>query len=175
MATEATFTVPSDEFPLGGVFNQLPGATVDLERIIPDSDVVIPYFWVRGVATDDIETAFNDHRGVRDIRFVDSVEDEYLLRVEWMADYEGILTTLAETGVPLLEATGTTSGRSRSAETTGGHRRVSSPLSEAEYPDNADGASHAHTGRDRNRGGTHGRTGGSAGDGVPARLLQFTP
>ena len=107
MATEATFTVPSDSFPLGSVFNQLPEATVDLERLVPNSDVLIPYFWVRGAATDDIEAAFTDHRGVRDIRLVDSVEDEYLLRVEWMADYEGVLTTLAETGVPLLEATGT--------------------------------------------------------------------
>jgi hypothetical protein len=35
MATEATFTVPSDQFPLGTVFDQLPGVTIELERIIP--------------------------------------------------------------------------------------------------------------------------------------------
>ena len=107
MATEATFTVASDEFPLGTVFKQLPGATVDLERIVPASDVLIPYVWVRGVATDDIEAAFTEHRGVKNIRCIDAVEDEYLLRVEWVVDYEGVLTTLAETGIPLLEATGT--------------------------------------------------------------------
>jgi len=44
MATEATFTVPSDQFPLGTVFEQLPDVTVELERIIPAQDVVIPYF-----------------------------------------------------------------------------------------------------------------------------------
>ena len=48
MATEATFTIPSDQFPLGSLFEQLPGVTVELERIIPAQDVVIPYFWVRG-------------------------------------------------------------------------------------------------------------------------------
>ncbi|WP_256468565.1 helix-turn-helix domain-containing protein [Halorussus gelatinilyticus] len=107
MATEATFTVPSDQFPLGTVFEQLPGVTVELERIIPAQDVVIPYFWVRGTDVDDIEDAFLNHPGVETIQSVDSVEDEYLLRVEWTLEYEGVLNTLMETQVPLIEAVGT--------------------------------------------------------------------
>ena len=107
MATEATFTIPSDEFPLGTVFNQLPGVTVKLERIVPGTDVVIPYFWVRGSHSDDIVAAFSDHPGVQNIRLVDSVEDEYLMRAEWVTEYEGILSTLGETRVPLIEAVGT--------------------------------------------------------------------
>ena len=108
MATEATFTVPSDQFPLGTVFEQLPGVTVELERIIPAQDVVIPYFWVRGTDVDDIEGAFLDHPGVQNIQSVDSVEDQYLLRVEWTLEYDGVLSTLMETQVPLIEAVGTT-------------------------------------------------------------------
>lgn len=107
MATEATFTVESDEFPLGTVFEQLPAVTVKLERVVPGPRVVIPYFWVRGASTDDIEAAFSEHPGVKNIRPVDSVEDEYLLRVEWDPEYEGVLSTLAETQVPLIDATGT--------------------------------------------------------------------
>lgn len=107
MATEATFTVPSETFPLGTVFEALPGVEVELERIVPGVDVVIPYFWVRGVASDDVEAAFLEHPGVRDIRSVDSVEDEYLLRVEWEPAYVGILTTLTETGVVVIGAVGT--------------------------------------------------------------------
>lgn len=107
MATEATFTVPSATFPLGTVFETLPEVKVELERIVPGVEVVIPYFWVRGVATKDIEAAFFDHEGVREIHLIDSVEDEYLLRVEWEPSYVGILTTLTETGVQLIEAVGT--------------------------------------------------------------------
>ncbi len=80
MATEATFTVPSDQFPLGTVFSQLPDVTVDLERLIPSRDVVIPYFWVRGAKVDDIEEAFSDHPGVKQIQLVDSVEEAVLNR-----------------------------------------------------------------------------------------------
>lgn len=107
MATEATFTVESREFPLGTIFEEFPGVTVELERVVPGPAVVIPYFWVRGVSTDNIESAFSDHPGVRNIRCIDSVEDEFLLRVEWTPAYEGILSTLAETQVPLIKATGT--------------------------------------------------------------------
>jgi hypothetical protein len=56
---------------------------------------------------DDIEAAFSDHPGVRDIRFVDSVEDEYLLRVEWDPAYEGVLSTLADPRIPPTSAVGT--------------------------------------------------------------------
>lgn len=107
MATEATFTVPADQFPLGTVFQQLPDVSVTLERIIPAQDVLVPYFWVRGTIADDIEKAFSDHPGVETIRLVDSVEDEYLLRVEWALEYAGILSTLAETEISLLKAAGT--------------------------------------------------------------------
>ena len=107
MATEATFTVPSDQFPLGTVFKQLPDVTITLERIIPAQDVVVPYFWVRGTVVDDIEGVFTDHPGVKDIRLIDSVADEYLLRVEWTLEYSGILSTLTEMEIPLIKAVGT--------------------------------------------------------------------
>ncbi|OIB55679.1 bacterio-opsin activator domain-containing protein [Natrialba sp. SSL1] len=107
MATEATFTVPSDEFPLGTVFNQFPDVTVTLERIVPSQTVVVPYFWVRGTAVDDIEGAFANHTGVNEIHLVDSVEDEYLLRVEWAREYSGVLNVLTEMEIPLIEAVGT--------------------------------------------------------------------
>lgn len=44
---------------------------------------------------------------MKDIRLIDSVEDMYLLRVEWEPEYVGILTTMTDTGVMLIEAVGT--------------------------------------------------------------------
>lgn len=107
MATEATVTVPAETFPLGTIFETLPGVEVELERIVPGADVIIPYFWVRGVATDDVKAAFSEHPGVKDLRLIDSVQDEHLLRVEWEPEYVGVLTTLTDTGVPLVGAVGT--------------------------------------------------------------------
>lgn len=107
MASEATFTIPSDKFPLGSVFQGLPGVRVELERIVPASDVLVPYIWVRGAEADDIVGEFDEHPGVQGIRLVDTVDHEYLLRVEWTVGYDGVLNTLTEMGIPLVSAAGT--------------------------------------------------------------------
>lgn len=107
MATEATFTVRAGEFPLGSVFEEYPAATVELERVVPNHDVLIPHAWVYGVRAADVEAAFSAHPGVRGLRLVDAVDDQYLLRVEWDPSYRGVLRALAEARVPLLEAVGT--------------------------------------------------------------------
>lgn len=107
MATVMEFTSPAEEFPLGSVFENLPGVTVELERLIPHETLIIPYFWVRGVETEDIEAAFEPHAGVTDIRLVDSIEDEYLMRAEWKQAYFGILSALAKANVVVLTGIGT--------------------------------------------------------------------
>lgn len=107
MATVIEFTSPAQEFPLGSVFENLPGVTVELERLIPHHTLIIPYFWVRGVETDDIVGAFGEHPGVTDIKLVDHVDDEYLLRAEWEQEYFGILSALAEAEVSVLTGIGT--------------------------------------------------------------------
>ncbi len=110
MATEMEFTVPAEEFPLGSIFENLPGVTVELERLIPHETLTIPYFWVRGAKTGEIEAAFEPHAGVTDIRLVDSVEDEYLMRAEWVREYNGLLTALSETNLTVLSGVGTDDG-----------------------------------------------------------------
>ena len=107
MATVMEFTSPVAEFPLGSVFENLPGVTVELERLIPHETLIIPYFWVRDVSTEDIEAAFEAHSGVRNIRVVDNIEDEYLMRAEWESEYFGILSALAKANVVVLSGIGT--------------------------------------------------------------------
>ena len=107
MATVAEFTLNSHEFPLGTVFTELPDVTVQLERIVPDANGVIPYFWVRGTETDAIIDQFSNHPGVRDIQLVDSVNDEYLLRCRWVSEHESVLDALVDPEVILLSAVGT--------------------------------------------------------------------
>ncbi|AGB17229.1 putative DNA binding protein [Halovivax ruber XH-70] len=107
MATVMEFTSPTAEFPLGTVFENLPGVTVELERLIPHETLIIPYFWVRGAKAEDIEAAFEAHAGVSNIRLVDSVEAEYLMRAEWEQEYFGVLSALAKANVVLLTGIGT--------------------------------------------------------------------
>ncbi|WP_254810538.1 helix-turn-helix domain-containing protein [Natronosalvus amylolyticus] len=107
MATVAEFTLAADEFPLGTVFANLPDVTVQLERVIPDPNGVIPYFWVRGTDSDSIVEQFSKHPGVRDIQLVDSADDEYLMRCMWISEYDSVLDALIAPEVVLLSAIGT--------------------------------------------------------------------
>jgi predicted DNA binding protein len=110
MATVLEFTSPAEEFPLGTVFENLPGVTVELERLVPHETLIIPYFWVRGADAGDIEAAFEAHAGVVDVELVDRVDSEYLMRAEWAGEYFGILNALAETNVSVLSGVGTNDG-----------------------------------------------------------------
>lgn len=110
MATVMEFRSPADEFPLGTVFENLPDVTVELERLIPQASMIIPYFWVRGAEASDIESAFDSHAGFVNVELIDNVEAEYLMRAEWDGGYFGILNALAESDVVLLTGVGTKQG-----------------------------------------------------------------
>lgn len=110
MATEMELQVPAMAFPLGSVFENEPDVTVELERLIPNETVTIPYFWVRGGDAGAVESAFESHEGVTDIRLIDSVDDEHLMRAKWVQTYNGLLAALAEANLTLLSAVGTREG-----------------------------------------------------------------
>lgn len=121
------FSVPAAEFPLGSVFRTLPGVRVELERLIPHENLIIPYFWVRGVEAEDVAAAFEAPTGVSDVRLVDGVEDEYLMRAEWEREYVGVLSALAEAEIVVLSGVGSKEGwrfevRSESREDVGEFR-----------------------------------------------------
>ncbi|MFC7209909.1 helix-turn-helix domain-containing protein [Natronoarchaeum sp. GCM10025321] len=110
MATVMEFNIPAEEFPLGSIFETISGVVVELERIVPHDARIVPYFWVRGGAIPDIEAAFGDHSGVDEIKLVDSVDEEYLLRAEWVPEYVGVLNALAKFDIVVLSARGTCEG-----------------------------------------------------------------
>jgi len=113
MVTVAEFTVPTDELPSGVVFARLPGLTVELERIVPTEDVIVPYAWIHGVDVDEIERvveAFPEekpHPDLRGLELIDRVDDDVLVRFEWEANVRGLLRPIAESDVVLVSAVGT--------------------------------------------------------------------
>lgn len=113
MATVAAFTVPTGALPSKTVFERLPGMTVELERIVPTEEAVVPYAWVHGVDEGEIERivdAFPEekpHPDLRDIELIDTVDGDVLLRFEWEPDVDGLLRAIAESDVVLVSGVGT--------------------------------------------------------------------
>lgn len=107
MAIEADFDVSGERFPLRCVFEELPDARVELDRIVPTNGELIPYFWLcdPDVASFDPEAV--SHPELRTISVVETVGREALVRVEWEPDREHLLTVLLESAVVLVSAVGT--------------------------------------------------------------------
>lgn len=110
MATVAEFTLDPEEFPLGALFDYFPEVTIQLERVVPDANDTVPYFWVRGTDAAEIEAKFPDRPAVRNVRLVDRWETDCLMRCQWVSEYDTVLDALDVPGVVLRSATGTVEG-----------------------------------------------------------------
>ncbi|WP_299331454.1 helix-turn-helix domain-containing protein [Haloplanus sp.] len=106
MAIEATFSATDGEFPLAAVFSEFPTAEIELDRVVPTDEFIVPYFWVRGVEIESISMENVAHSGIHDIRVVDEVAGAAFIRIDWDLAYESVLTAIIETDVSLLSALG---------------------------------------------------------------------
>ena len=107
MATIARFTVPAGDFPLGRIFEDLPGATIELERIVPTTDRALPYFWVWGVEPGRVAAALESDPALASVTLVDEVDGSGLFRTTWNGDVDGLISVILGTDVTLLSATAT--------------------------------------------------------------------
>jgi predicted DNA binding protein len=109
MSVLAEFTVGTDSLALGEVFEEFPGAEIELERIVPTTDALIPYVWIRGIGSSDaeqIEALFVRLPANERIKLVDHVGDSFLFRLEWEPGSDGILGAIAETEVTMVSGLG---------------------------------------------------------------------
>ncbi|WP_114578754.1 helix-turn-helix domain-containing protein [Saliphagus sp. LR7] len=106
MAIEATFVATEGEFPLAEVFSKFPTSRIELDRVVPTNEVIIPYFWLHSLDGDGIEMSGIEHPGIAALSVIDDVDGEVLVRIDWDFDYESILTGILETDVELVSAIG---------------------------------------------------------------------
>lgn len=106
MAIEASFTVPHSDFPLTAVFEDLDGATIELDRVVPTTAAAVPYLWIHGGSVSDLTTDLSEDAGIDEVTVVDELENHFLVRVHWNLDRESILTAIVETDVVLVSGVG---------------------------------------------------------------------
>lgn len=106
MAIEASFTVEHADFPLSAVFEQLTDVTIELDRIVPTGQAVIPYFWISADDTDKLTTDLSEDLGIDQVKVIDQVEKQMFVRIDWDLTYESILTAIVNTGITLLSGIG---------------------------------------------------------------------
>jgi predicted DNA binding protein len=104
MSIIAEFTIPSAEFVFGDVFTEAPDTSIELERIVPATGSMMPYFWVKCTDHEGIERVIRTHPAIRDLTRLDYVDDYALYRATWDEDCHDLLGGIGESEGVILEA-----------------------------------------------------------------------
>lgn len=100
------FGVDREEFALGQVVGRTDVAHVELERIVPAAETVMPFFWVEGGEEADLAASVRESDYITNLEVLDRVGDRTLYRVEWTGEYEGLIEGIRAAEGTILEARG---------------------------------------------------------------------
>jgi len=107
MVVYAEITVPASEFRIGQAFAELSGVRVELDRIVPMADAVVPFLWVRGAPPADVVRVTRERGAVEDIAVLDRTDEATLFRVVWNRRFRDAVVAIADSEVALVTGTGT--------------------------------------------------------------------
>jgi len=107
MSLFGEFQVPAHAFALHETLTVLPGARIEVERVVATDSVLTPYFWVSAVDVEAFEDAAAADPSVQGLRQLDSFEDATLYRAEWTKNVESVVYLSTQMNAVILEAVGT--------------------------------------------------------------------
>jgi predicted DNA binding protein len=99
-------TVPAKAFELGRLLEELPGIRIELERIVPLEDSIIPLFWVSNTGGEEelVESILLDSELTEDVNYLTEDGKRQLYEVRWSREVDGLVTALMATRAKILEA-----------------------------------------------------------------------
>ncbi|MFB6096987.1 MAG: bacterio-opsin activator domain-containing protein [Haloferacaceae archaeon] len=99
--------IPADQFPLGRIFREYPDIEIELERIVPTDEAIIPLFWTECDDERAVEETLRSDPLVEAVAQLTRTEDRILYSVDWSPDVDALVETLVTLGVDVLSADGT--------------------------------------------------------------------
>jgi len=95
MVVYAETAVPASSFSIGRAFAELPGVAVEMDRIVPTVDAVVPFVWVRGASPEDVVRVTRAHGAVEEIRRLHEEDGRTLYRVVWNRAFRDAVVHIA--------------------------------------------------------------------------------
>lgn len=100
------FSIEGGAFQLGEVLSGPPDMRLELERIVPTGNQVMPFIWATGQNQAAFEEMVRTHPSVKELQVLDRIEDSALYRIEWEEAPTDLLEGIARTDAVILEARG---------------------------------------------------------------------
>ncbi|WP_254538064.1 helix-turn-helix domain-containing protein [Halomarina litorea] len=95
MSVAVELAVPGDSFELGEVLTAMEGVSIEIERVVPVRERIIPYVWALGDER-DVEAAFVSLPSVESVRRIAEIDQWGLYEVRWHYPINGLVASLAE-------------------------------------------------------------------------------
>jgi len=100
------FTIGSESFQLGQVLAPAPEMAIELERIVPTGDMVMPFMWATGADHAAFESTVRSQAAVESFSALDQFENHGLYRLKWVDAPTDLIEAIAHAQAVVLEARG---------------------------------------------------------------------
>jgi hypothetical protein len=112
MASIAELVLDAEDFPLGKTFGVAPAATIELDRVVPVGDTVMPFFWIHvpNEALDAVQKRLASLTELRSVSILQRFDDRGLFEAEWDPEYLGIMRAISNADLTVVSATGSVDG-----------------------------------------------------------------
>lgn len=108
MVVYAEFEIPAGDLRIGRAFGRLSDVHVEMDRVVPTGDSIIPFIWVRGADPDEVTRAVRADHAVEDIDVLHGNGETTLFRVVWNRLFRDAIVEISESNLALLTGHGTT-------------------------------------------------------------------
>lgn len=106
MVAICDLTFPGESFALGALLVEHPEIFIEIERLVPLEDRLLPFFWVSNGSPERIEAALASQSVVDSVERLTTVEGRHLYQVTWSGGVDGLVAALLETDGAILEGQG---------------------------------------------------------------------
>lgn len=106
MSVILEFSIAADDFQLGRVLTGPSDMHLELERLVPTGDMMMPFVWVTGSDHDTFANSVHSDPSVADATVLDTIGESALYRIEWEDSPKDLIEAIAKSDAVILEAQG---------------------------------------------------------------------
>ena len=99
-------SVPAGAFALGRVLDDYAGVELEIERIVPLQERIIPLLWVEGADPAPVRETLLDDPIVDDVTVLTETGGRTLFEVQWSPEVNSIVKPVVESNAQVLQAKG---------------------------------------------------------------------
>lgn len=106
MSVIVEFSIAGEDFQLGQVLSGPPEMQLELERIVPTGNLVMPFVWATGKEHEAFEAKIRNNPLVEELHVLDTIGESGLYRIEWQDAPMDLVVGMAKANAVVLQARG---------------------------------------------------------------------